>query len=557
VDRSDAEFADHLDRAWDGLVQRRPLATDDRLARELRAVHALDRTPPGDRRFLARLEEQLMGTPRQPSLVALEGSARQAPIPPNGRVSTSSAIARPAAPPIVRRCWGWAERAIAALLVLGVVGGYVAFSAATPSRDDQPETRLFLTDAARQRLTPLDPETLVTLPDATSTVLDVPAMEWSDEPPAVAGDWVLSADGSTIVSLEFPGDQPDFGTPGPNSFTAADLRLVVRDGRDGRERLRFQPTAPVTNFLDLSEDGRRLLLWRGQVFFLDSGPVATDPQEWYVYDTAEGRLLATITTDEPGPGSDSRQHALLSPDGTRVYRLALAGPPSGPGPYPLRLIVNDAATGDQIGEVALPEMSAGTWDSDRVVNGETVERFSLPAMAVSPDGGTLAVVDAEGPTVTLIDTDRLVVERRFDIESQNPPAVRPPATPEPTDFPLDAAEEGAWRGAVFAADGRGLYLSGAEIELDDLGRRSCWVEPLLHIDLHDGQVVGETDRGTAPIVAKTDGAVYTVSPRDEPGSCAWSAPYVLRRLDPDTLQPEAEREFDDDVSIEVVPRVTD
>jgi hypothetical protein len=450
------------------------------------------------------------------------------------------------------------ERAVAAVLVLGLIGSYVALTAGCGGPGGDAEAaRLYLVDDAQQTLLPVDAESLSDVTAASPVALDVPRPPygaiWSGEPSA---DWTLSADGSTLAIFAYPYDA--------DGATAEEMAFVIRDGIGGPERARFHPPAPVWNLFDLSADGSRILARRG-VISVSSGRdfVARDPQEWYVFDTGSGRVLATIASTEPGPGPSGRQPSWLSPDGGRVYRLVLAKTPDGPGPYPLVIVSHDSTTGDELGRLELPDVRGGEWTSERRVGGRSVQESVSPALAFSPDGRTLAVVDAAGTSVTLIDAQRLSVERRVRLSPATDPAeavARLPATPEApyvADENVYREDRSLW--AAYTADRSGLYVGGWESRVDDVGMQTCRALEMRRIDLDTGGIVGRasTILISPPLWIAPDGeSVYSLDLTEQ--KCTYSpgeAWLMLRRLDAETFAPLAERELADYLGIELVPRL--
>ena len=129
------------------------------------------------------------------------------------------------------------------MLMLGLVGGVVA---CTPAAADAPAIQshpytfylyAWTEDNPDNSLIPLDPETLYEEP--TGKVVEL------------GQTWRLSADGSTLISVEYGN--------GRANQDPETIWIVVQDFPSGMERTRFHPPAAglVSTF---SDDGRRLLL---------------------------------------------------------------------------------------------------------------------------------------------------------------------------------------------------------------------------------------------------------------------------------------------------------
>lgn len=561
------DLADQVDATWDAVVRGNPLPPDTRvreLTAEARRLHARDRAPAADPIFLARLRKELtMPTPLptplpRPSLPPASGNAGTL----NGRVATSPS--HPVLAPRRRagRWWSAVERVIAAVLVLGLLGGYVALNRGATGPSDQAEAaRLCLVDDNGQRLAPIDPWTLADLPAATPIARTGLVGEGSSSQ-GRGSNWSLSADGSMLVGVEYREDSFQPMDALPPEFKAGDITVVLRDGVNGAERASFHPPAPVWNLFDLSANGDRLLMQRGQVYVHNDRPDLADPPEWYVFDTTDGRLLTTIVADDGDRPIGARHEAWLTPDGDRVFRLIKTAEAPGSGPEPVRIVVHDASTGAEVGRRDLPNVRAGIWTTDRRINGRPVREYVAPGHAFSPDGRRLALVDEGGAQVTLIDTERLAVEGTFNLP---PPtdignAAAPSNTasePQVLDHG-DVYEEGRWLWAAFSADGTGLYVGGWHDELDAVGGQTCGSVEMRRVNLKTGAVVG---RATSlalspPLWIAPDGKnVYSLNNETRACSYPLNRRQILRRLDARTLTPLAEREFPGPVQIYLVPRM--
>ena len=146
----------------------------------------------------------------------------------------------------------------------------------------------------------------------------------------------------------------------------------------------------------------------------------------------------------------------------------------------------------------------------------------IPGAALSPDGRTLAIVDAEADRVTLIDAERLAVERVVD--------VRPHGSWLDW-LPLRAAVahakgplQGRMRQATFSADGRYLYVYGVEMtpKPDNPDQAESTGLGMTAFDLARGTIAASGLAGQQVFNAQAapDGSVYLTSEADPGGSQA-------------------------------------
>jgi len=417
---------------------------------------------------------------------------------------------------------GCALTALTALLLL--VGSSPFARADVPSTvTADPPYALFAAPDGKPDV-PLDPETLADLPNA-------PAQDLGDPYP----DWVLSADGSVSARVD-----------------QSSGVIAIRSGLTGPVRRRIHPTATVFAQA-ISRDGSRLLT---QVPMSCSPSGCTAPV-WYVYDTADGRLVSTVTGDDQGYGGD----ALLDPAGRRLYRPTFARGGRAAGPWALQLVAYDLtdAAGRELGRLTLPAVPAGIWYA-RVVDQTPVQETLMPAIALSPDGKTIAVVHADTDALTLIDAGALRVERTVAVAR---PASRARRlfgwlglAPQPAEAKF---MNGRSLSAVFAADGRLLYVYGAEgtvgAATTDVSERGLGLRA---IDPATGAIVGEALGGQEfdAVVPAPDGrAVYANGPTIPWAMATGEPPDRLVRLAPRSLDVLATRDFPDRRSIALIPSV--
>jgi hypothetical protein len=312
--------------------------------------------------------------------------------------------------------------------------------------------------------------------------------------------------------------------------------ISIRDARSGDLRARFVAPDHIAGDPRLSRDGSRLVVWQ------------TQNPPWYVLDTATGRLVMTIPADGRRTW-DGHLDVIFDLDTLRGYHLRLPDVqwsqiPRETRPRPAWLIAYDLVTGAEVGRLELPMVHGGRWRTEQVgPRGEPLPAELSPTAVLSPDGTRLAVVHADRDGITLVDTEEFAVERTLQL-------TRSPDLPAPTPImqPVGEPLAGLWRRprAVFAPDGRHLYLYGEEYRTDNHGVGRERALPLRRVDLARGEITAEAapDPRLQRVLPAPDGqSVYTASLQSESGDAATSRTW-LRRLDAATLADLAEREFE-------------
>ncbi|MGH2562592.1 MAG: hypothetical protein ACRDJH_26325 [Thermomicrobiales bacterium] len=593
---NDGNAADYLDQFWDETIRgdsSRPPALDPHLARTVRRVHGLNDAVVPDSTFARRLWTDLS----QP--VAVNGGAAPSVPPvipilrgvvPSFRLKENWTIPRSARNDGVyagkdgaragndgvrfrttRIGWrgGFAQILMLAVLVLTLAAGYTAVrmrptshaSLSAVSDGGDVELYSFVFNGTGESETdswdavPLDP---ISLADRA------PNDVTTSQPPAWAGTlseqwsghlWALSADGSTYVAVET--------WAYVRGVRAEEATIGVYDARTGAERRRFDLPSAVYD-IRLSRDGSRLVVqaYPNPPQIGELGPLA-----WHVVDTADGRIITTVESDEQnGWHSDS----WIDPEARRLYRLFVPYSPLNTGPDATRIVANDLTTGEEIGELELPEVRSGVWNTERthIVPGGVLYPIMAelrPGVALSPDGKTLAFVHADASAVTLVDAERLAVERTEML-------TRPTGWQDrllgllslaPTDAVAKGPGEGTVLQAVYAPDGRHLYVFGTETTFDDEGNVNARSLGLRLIDIEEAEIVAEA---TDPEVA--DGVFSHVVPspngRDlyvygvfSAGESSSIPPSRLWRLDAATLTVQVVRDFPSTLSVVTSPAVPD
>jgi dipeptidyl aminopeptidase/acylaminoacyl peptidase len=402
------------------------------------------------------------------------------------------------------------------LLLIGLLGWLTACAPAVaeaPPLQPQPYTVYLATqwsgESPGNSLVPLDPETLDELPGAK-------ALE----------SRLFSVDGSTAVDMEYLRGRAN---PDPE-----DSWIVVYDLLSGAERNRFHP--PASAFVSgISEHGSRLLLRPNPHTYTSSHYPPT--VEWYVVDTSNGELLVHL---EDGDNACFRQQAHFDPAGRRIYCVVDPDLTEPRKPEPMRIVAYDVESGLRAGEVELPGVLIGGEGTER--NGQLVEEFLEPAVALSPDGGRLAVVHADSDEITLIDARSLSVEKGISLgtgvnlwESLGfVPAIAH----------AKGEMEGTIRQAVFSPDGQRLYVFTQEIvpeAADPPAERGLWL-----VDLARGDIAAQAlpEYQVQWLRPAPDGTVFAFGTTDErllPFEIRSNSPSMLWRLDDQTLEILAER----------------
>jgi hypothetical protein len=388
-----------------------------------------------------------------------------------------------------------------------------SFSVATSVQagtTDGPAFALFVApdSAPYQRL---DPATLADLTDA-------PPLDFGWAYP----DWAISADGSTVV------------------LVVEQRTIIVYDGLVGVERTRFE--APVAvSWARLGANGQRLVLSVPRA----GSPSGITPEQWYVFDTRDGRLISTVETESAGIVPGGFPAGLIDSTAERLYRFEAGD--DGPGPWSLRIVSHDLATGAEIGRLTLPDVLAGE-RYDRAIDQVPVADVLTPAVALSPNGARLAVVDAETDELTTVDTASLTVEQTVPL-SRRDGVVRRALTWLGI-LPQDVSAkymDGRFLKAVFSPDGQRLYLHGLEGEVGDQPDESSERGlGLTAVDVATGEIVATALDGQVleTVVPAPDGRSVYVNGPTVPWSEANGEPgYRLTRLDASSLDTLADREF--------------
>lgn len=409
---------------------------------------------------------------------------------------------------VLRRVTTQTPRRLAALLGLLLVAAACAVTLwrITSGGATAPTSRLYISNGALlQHLVALDPATLANLPHNAG--LDLDAM----------GPSAVSAGGSTLAVL-----QGNYATC--DGVAGAGGVIRIRDPRSGATRSCF-PAPNTTGLVGLSRDGSRLVI---------DGLAEMD-----VFDTADGSLLASVKIHETG----NVLQQVIDPMARRLYRAITATGGSGAKrPEPLQITAYGLTAGAEAGSLTLPNVLAGYWQTSQEADGSPIMAQLVPAVALSSDGRTLAVVDAYANSVTLIDAEHLTVERTLTLSRTTSLLDRllhllllAPGTVHAKGVDGPALQ------AVFAPDGRHLYVFGYKGSMD-IGP-SYEGLGLELIDLKRGSIVAKALDGAwvDSVQPSSDGrSVYVISRPPTPGP-----PYLMQRLDAASLAVKATRTLPD------------
>jgi hypothetical protein len=319
-----------------------------------------------------------------------------------------------------------------------LLGLTISYRGAGVAHDDAGESDLIIlrslipADGSDREMLPLDPMTLADEAESEVFAIEPEIMPWSV---------VFSRDGQTIAGL----------TGGEM------LEIIVKRGLDGPILSRI-PTEGAMWPHSLSADGSKLLVLVNS----DSYSPA-----WKTFDTATGALKAEFEPAFGDMGFLNQQ--VVDPASWRLYRLYPDGVEAINYQFlkgPANLVVTDLNTNAEVGRLRLPDVLIGTTvepsdPSNPVMNN------TLPGIALSPDGGEIAVVSATDDGITLVDTKTMSIKQILTMHEKTGFVDRLfamlPLAPQTAEA---KASEGEGRRVFYDADGDHIYVSGYQAEFN-------------------------------------------------------------------------------------------
>lgn len=336
--------------------------------------------------------------------------------------------------------------------------------------------------------TPLDPLTLEDI--AGPPLLDLPTSRTYETPYLSS----VSRDGSTIVVTDLRKD--------------ADPHITLFDGRSGAVRTHLrtdQDAVPIA----VSDDG-------AIVYFRSLMTTS-------LIETSTGRTLESWKA--------AGICCIGSAAGPRTYRVApdITGTPD---QRPTIVSIFDAASGDTVGRLDLPDVLTGPSSFDAVTGGVPTLR---PGRALDRDGGRLAIHAADRELLVIIDTQSLEVTRlRVHRSTGIWDLIRPLVAEAKV---LNDVLE--WR-VMFAPDGRHVLALGQSLDRREGGEWRAL--GLRLIDTTNGRIVAETRPPgfVSEWILSPDGTSLYLTLFEQP---IWGTDprWELQRLDVPTLELRSRR----------------
>jgi DNA-binding beta-propeller fold protein YncE len=248
-------------------------------------------------------------------------------------------------------------------------------------------------------------------------------------------------------------------------------------------------------------------------------------------DARTGHVLRTFAL----PGCCGR--VLSDGAGNRLYVV----PSAASDAQHLTLIAYDTRSGSTAGRLALDLPPTTQTNEPGVI------RVSGPSIALSPDGGTLAVLDSRDDTLNLIDARSMKVLRTRRLSSPQSMLYRLGELLGivPTAAYAKGIAVGTQLSIQFSRDGASLYATGYQGGYDADGQYFWRAIGLERIDVGTGQVAATALQGRAVwwLGEAADGsALYALTTED---ATSYYGPFTLYRLDPNSLQVTAQRTFSD------------
>jgi hypothetical protein len=344
--------------------------------------------------------------------------------------------------------------------------------------------------------------------DYSRTPLDAATLKDAGAPINAAGYATVSADGSTLVEVDY---KPD-----------ATSSITITNARTGASTS-FQSSVAIGP--TLTADGSRLLTFD------------TMGHSYRVFDTSSGRVTGSLeTSDSPCCNLFGEW---LDPTGNYLYAILVPGSGyNATGPVTPVLVRYDLRIGHENARLKLTGVQAGVWRNGRMLGSEPETTILQPGAALSPDGSQLAILYNDGTRLMTIDTIGVKITASRQV-------VSPPASTRWSGVvDVDAkAEVGTLWSLVYSADGKRLVAFAREMTID----------PKTNLSTFHGLGIRLIDLQTATIIADRQG-LDIGSARFAPDSSALFAVTwmqdkdgqnrtVLMRLDPTNLATAVQRDF--------------
>lgn len=345
--------------------------------------------------------------------------------------------------------------------------------------------------------------------------------------------FLLSADGSTALLGHFTIEGTNWS-----------LNLRVLDAETGAERAAFPIEGRDAYVVSLSRDGGRVVVSTTE-YDKRARLYAT---VWTVHDTRTGKPISSFDfTHRDG------QWFTAYVDGAAEHMWLQSSTVDAPNystkPKLGSLVLQhiDLASGREVGRLTLGSVEVGMVERDETVDQAPVFESVYPAIALAPDGRTLAIVEAASEEVILLDGMTMTRIDTF--------AVREPASlarrllgwtgllPANANAKLQVGE---WRNVTFSADGESLYLTGGRGELTGDTYEDYEAEWLgiRRVDLDTGEIeAAALDGGQVDqIIPTASGDLYLLGPeRPWTDMETTPSPRLVYRLDGESLKVEANR----------------
>ncbi len=349
----------------------------------------------------------------------------------------------------------------------------------------------------------------------------------------------LSADGSTAVTGQLSVEGTDWT-----------LNLRVVDTGTGTVRSAFAVAGRDAYVAALSRDGGRAVVTT-TAYDKHARRYAT---AWTVYDTMSGQPLSAFERTYPD-GQVITSHVDGAAEQMWLQSNTEAEPFYGTEASVGALVLQhiDLRTGVEVGRLTVGSVEVGYVERVEVVEQAPVFESVEPAIALSPDGRTIAIVAAATEEIILL--DGMSMARIDTVTAHEPESLAHRLLGWAGLMPASAGAKfqvGEWRTATFSADGASLYLTGGRGEIvgDTYEDYEAEWLGIRRVDLETGEISAAALDGEQvdQVVPTASGELYVLGP-DRPWTEVESpsSTVVLSRLDAETLEVDATRTLEGDV----------